>query len=48
MAVTMNKGFAGDRAERQPETTGLGLANQKLLEQQCVGTDTFCRRVGTQ
>ena len=37
----MHHGFRGDRSERQGEAAGLGLAHQKLLEQQRMRADAF-------
>ncbi len=45
VAVAMHQRLAGDGAERQPQAAGLGLANQKLLEQQRLCADAFCRVV---
>src|SRR5712671_6804596 len=48
MAVAVHQCLPGDRSERQLQTAGLGLTNQKLLEQQRVRADAFRCRVGTQ
>ena len=48
MAVAVHQSLPGDRAERQTQAAGLGLANQKLLEQQRVRADALCSVVGAQ
>src|SRR5260370_24628160 len=48
VAVAVHQGLAGDTAERQLQTPGASLANQKLLEQQRVRADAFCNIVGAQ
>ena len=48
MAMAVHQGFPGDRAERQPQAAGRGLAHQELLEQQRLRADGFCGLVGAQ
>ena len=46
--MAVQQRFAGDRAERQLQTSGFGLAHQEFLEQQRVRADTFRGVIGTQ
>ncbi len=48
VAMAVNDGLVGDRSERQLQSSGLGLADQKFLEQQRMRADGFRGVVGPQ